>query len=109
MKQRTTIYVDGFNLYYGCLRKTSYKWLDLRALSYKLLNDSDLAEPLRLIKTQRNKKIGLFFPNTTKNRYPSKQLAQHADFIKHIRQHVLANSQLPYQIPNTDIVKPPEW
>lgn len=25
---RTRIYVDGYNLYYGCLRKTPYKWLD---------------------------------------------------------------------------------
>lgn len=26
---RTRIYIDGFNLYYGCLRQTPYKWLDL--------------------------------------------------------------------------------
>ena len=29
---RTRVYVDGYNLYYGCLRKTPYKWLDLKAL-----------------------------------------------------------------------------
>lgn len=29
---RTRIYVDGYNLYYGCLKRTPYKWLDLRAL-----------------------------------------------------------------------------
>lgn len=29
---RTMVYVDGFNMYYGCLRKTPYKWLDLCAL-----------------------------------------------------------------------------
>jgi len=26
---RTVIYIDGFNLYYGALRGTPYKWLDI--------------------------------------------------------------------------------
>jgi|SRR5579859_2619832 len=26
---RTNVYVDGFNLYFGCLKNTSYKWLNL--------------------------------------------------------------------------------
>ncbi|HEY9772384.1 MAG TPA: NYN domain-containing protein [Planktothrix sp.] len=29
---RTFVYVDGFNLYYGCLKGTPYKWLDIRKL-----------------------------------------------------------------------------
>ena len=29
---RTRIYIDGYNLYYGCLTKTPYKWLDVLAL-----------------------------------------------------------------------------
>lgn len=29
---RTRIYIDGYNLYYGCLKRTSLKWLDLMAL-----------------------------------------------------------------------------
>ena len=29
---RTTIYVDGYNLYYARLKRTPYKWLDLAAL-----------------------------------------------------------------------------
>ncbi|HEX2293897.1 MAG TPA: NYN domain-containing protein [Actinomycetota bacterium] len=33
----TNVYVDGFNLYYGCLRGTPYKWLDLGALVSRLL------------------------------------------------------------------------
>ncbi len=31
---RTIIYIDGYNLYYGALKHTKYKWLDL----YKLFN-----------------------------------------------------------------------
>ncbi len=26
---RTNVYVDAFNLYYGCLKGTPYRWLDL--------------------------------------------------------------------------------
>jgi hypothetical protein len=25
----TNVYIDGFNLYYGCLKGTPHKWLDL--------------------------------------------------------------------------------
>jgi uncharacterized LabA/DUF88 family protein len=34
---RTNVYVDGFNLYYGCLKGTPYRWLDLEALCCRLL------------------------------------------------------------------------
>jgi NYN domain len=33
----TNVYVDGFNLYYGCLRGSPYKWLDLEVLCGHLL------------------------------------------------------------------------
>lgn len=33
----TNVYIDGFNLYYGCLKGTPYKWLDLDALCRRLL------------------------------------------------------------------------
>lgn len=33
----TNVYVDGFNLYYGCLKGSPYKWLDLEALCGVLL------------------------------------------------------------------------
>lgn len=29
---RTNVYVDGFNLYYGCLMNTPYRWLNLAEL-----------------------------------------------------------------------------
>ncbi len=29
---RTRVYIDGYNFYYGCLRGTPYKWLDLLPL-----------------------------------------------------------------------------
>jgi uncharacterized LabA/DUF88 family protein len=34
---RTYVYVDGFNLYYGAVKDTPYKWLDLKALFTRIL------------------------------------------------------------------------
>jgi uncharacterized LabA/DUF88 family protein len=34
---RTNVYIDGFNLYYGALKGSPYKWLDLEALCRHLL------------------------------------------------------------------------
>lgn len=35
---RTLVYIDGYNLYYGVLRRSSYKWLDIyRLFSERLL------------------------------------------------------------------------
>lgn len=36
------VYVDGFNLFYGCLKGTSSKWLDLEALRTLLLPGYDI-------------------------------------------------------------------
>lgn len=214
MKKRTIVYVDGFNLYYGCLKNSSFKWLDLKKLFESLLktekhqitkikyftayissrennndarlrqryylqaldhfipeleiyyghylthivkaklanpkkgeasfttvykseekgsdvnlavhilndawlnqydcavlvsNDSDIAEALRLVKEQHDKKIGLIFPTIDRKRKPSKQLLAYADFVKEIRHDLLKNSQLPDKIPNTSIRKPVGW
>ncbi|HEU5179092.1 MAG TPA: NYN domain-containing protein [Burkholderiales bacterium] len=34
---RTYVYIDGFNLYYGALKGTPYKWLDVKALFKAIL------------------------------------------------------------------------
>lgn len=39
---RTNVYVDGFNLYYGAVRDTPYKWLNLRALCERLLPQNEV-------------------------------------------------------------------
>ena len=38
----TNVYVDGFNLYYGCLRGTPFKWLNLAELCQNLLPDRQI-------------------------------------------------------------------
>ncbi len=42
--KRTYVYVDGFNLYYRALKKTSHKWLNLKLLSESLLDDDNSVE-----------------------------------------------------------------
>jgi len=39
-RQRTTIYIDGFNLYYGALKGTTNKWLNLERY-FKMLRPHD--------------------------------------------------------------------
>ena len=34
---KTNVYVDGFNLYYGCVKGTPHRWLDLAQLCRILL------------------------------------------------------------------------
>src|SRR5688572_26140228 len=39
---RINVYVDGFNLYYGCLKGSRYKWLDLDALCRRPFPKDDI-------------------------------------------------------------------
>ena len=41
---KTYVYVDGFNLYYGAVRGTSYKWLDIMKLCEFLLPRHQIAK-----------------------------------------------------------------
>jgi len=38
---RTAVYVDGFNLYYGCVKGTGFKWLDLKSLFTNVLGSQN--------------------------------------------------------------------
>jgi len=38
---RTNIYIDGFNLYFGCLKKTQYRWLNVHRLCELLLSEKN--------------------------------------------------------------------
>jgi uncharacterized LabA/DUF88 family protein len=206
----TNVYVDGFNLYYGALRGTPYKWLDLGALCRNLLpknkihrikyftarvtprptdptqparqaaylravstlanveiiyghflsnpvslplatfppngkqqyaqvikteekgsdvniatymlfdgfrkdyevavlisNDSDLLEPVKLIKNELGLKVGIINPHQKNSRV----LHSQATFVKQIRTGVLAVSQFPPTMTDANGIfhKPPTW
>ena len=36
------VYIDGFNLYYGCLKNSPFKWLDLSALCRRMLPQDNI-------------------------------------------------------------------
>jgi uncharacterized LabA/DUF88 family protein len=42
--KKTIVYVDGFNLYYGCLKGTPYRWLNLLSFSLRLLPAHDILQ-----------------------------------------------------------------
>jgi len=39
---RSIVYVDGFNFYYGCVKGTPWRWLDLGNLCRKLPPTNDI-------------------------------------------------------------------
>ena len=81
-------------------------WLDACDCAVVVSNDSDIAEAMRLVRQQHEKRIGLLTPGTRK---PSQQLLKQADFARHIRPGALRASQLPDPIPGTNIRKPARW
>ena len=42
----TSVYVDGFNLYYRAVKGTKYKWLDLRRLAENLFPNDQITRIL---------------------------------------------------------------
>ncbi len=42
MARRSIIYIDGFNLYYGAVKGSPYKWLDIQRLCERLRQDDDI-------------------------------------------------------------------
>lgn len=83
-------------------------WQDAYDCAVIVSNDSDLAESLRLVKAQHKKLIGLVTPGAPQ-RKTSRQLRQHADFVRPIRTWMLKASQLPNPIPGSTIRKPATW
>jgi hypothetical protein len=39
---KTNIYIDGFNLYYGCIKDTPYRWLNLAEMCHLLLQADNI-------------------------------------------------------------------
>jgi uncharacterized LabA/DUF88 family protein len=70
-------------------------------------NDSDLLEPIKIVREQLGKKIGILNPH--KN--PSRALLPHIDFIKQIRPGVLGASQFPETLNDATgtFTKPSAW
>ncbi|MGO8948813.1 MAG: NYN domain-containing protein [Ktedonobacterales bacterium] len=73
-------------------------------------NDSDLQEPLRVVRHEFGKPVGILSPlNTT--RRASRELIQYATFTKRIRVNVLQASQFPASLTDSrgTIHQPAKW
>jgi uncharacterized LabA/DUF88 family protein len=70
-------------------------------------NDSDLLEPVRIVRQELHKVIGILNPH----RHPSRVLLRHASFMKPIRRGVLEVSQFPSVLTDAHgtIEKPKTW
>ena len=59
MRNRSIIYLDGFNLYYGAVKNTPWKWVDMEKYVSLLLLDNDI----QIIKYFTKKILGSHKPN----------------------------------------------
>jgi len=59
-------------------------------------NDSDLVEPIRIVRKELHKTIGVVNPH----KYPSKELVANADFVRQIREGLLEKCLLPLSCTN---------
>ena len=66
-------------------------YTDRFSLAVVLSNDSDLAEPIRIVRQELGMRVGIWNPQ--KN--PSRVLQRHADFFKKIREQALRECQFP--------------
>jgi uncharacterized LabA/DUF88 family protein len=71
-------------------------------------NDSDLAEPVRIVRQDLKKPVGIINPH---KQHSSPPLVKYASFVKQLREGVLAASQFPSQLRDAKgpIHKPPGW
>lgn len=76
-----------------------------------ITNDSDLAEPMRIVQKELGITVGLISPTLRPGRHPSRQLVKHADFVKQVRKGVLGASQFASPIVDEKgpIHKPATW
>ena len=70
-------------------------------------NDSDLLEPIKIIRQSLGKRVGILNPQ----KHPSRAILPHIDFIKQIRKGVLQASQLPHSLTDSKgaFHKPAAW
>jgi hypothetical protein len=74
-------------------------------------NDSDLAEPVRIVTQELGLKVGVLSPISGRYRRPSRELTKYATFVKAIRKGVLRSSQFPSALRDAagSFSKPKDW
>jgi len=85
-------------------------WTDSYECAIVISNDSDLEGALRMLKSRYpQKRVTAIPPIIASGKRISRDLTQHADSVIKITEADLAASQLPDNIPGTNIKKPKEW
>lgn len=86
------------------MRDAYNKGFEVRVI---ITNDSDLAEPVRIVAQEIGLPIGILNPH----QFHSRELRQYATFIKRIRQGDLATSQFPRTLTDRKgtLAKPTGW
>lgn len=71
-------------------------------------NDSDLVEPIKIVRNELNLPVGILNPRPAS---PSHELQKYATFVKPIRSGVLSVSQFPGILADStgSFIKPPTW
>ncbi len=84
-------------------------WLGLYDVALVLSQDSDLCEPLRLVRDELRKPVGIVWLDGNQ---PGQRFSKVTSFIRHVTPSRLAAAQFPGRILGRDgrpVVKPPEW
>ena len=80
---KTILYVDALNLYYGCLKGTSYKWLDLQALFSKLLAENHDIAGIKYFTTR----VRSTLPNKGARKRQNLYIRALKHYIPHLTEH----------------------
>lgn len=114
--------IEGYNKKLVAVEKTEEKGTDVNIATYLLTdgfkrdyeiaivisNDADLVEPIKLVKSELNLRVGIRHPYS--NNHVS-ELSQVAEFYRPISEGILKASQFPPTLSDSagTITKPAEW
>jgi NYN domain len=81
--------------------------LDRFDIAVVVSNDSDLLAPIKIVRNELGKKVGVLNPQ----KHPSRAILPHIDFIKQIRSGALQAAQFPDQLTDRHgvFMKPQGW
>lgn len=88
---QTYIYIDGFNLYYGCIKGTAYKWLDLKKLFSTVLGNNYNIAKIKYYTARVSSRPGDIDGPTNQNTYLN-ALKAHTPELDIVLGHFLTNT-----------------
>ena len=81
-------------------------WKGLFDVAVVISNDTDLVTPVRMVSVERKKTVFVVCPGRWSI---APKLRDVASLVRHIRPAILKAAQFPYRLPDTTILKPPDW